>query len=106
MNRKQKILTAIALLALLISAENAPWIYIHPGSEVIGDWRKLSTTYAPLWNPPDTQNAGIGDECHLNTVPLLCTWALIAIIYSGLFVVLKSKPKTIGEAKGQKFTRN
>ena len=86
----------MAILAVVISAANAPWIHIHPGIEpgIFADPRQASIIYAPLWSPPTFGNhivdAGpLGDECRLNTTLLLLFWAFIAIVYAGLFFMLK-----------------
>jgi len=82
MNLKQKILTLCALLTLIGSAAYAPWTYIH--SKPFGPV-ETETIHDPLWSPPQS------GECHLNTAPLVGTWFVIAIIYFGLFFLLKTK---------------
>jgi hypothetical protein len=111
MNWKQKNLTGLALLALLVSAANAPWILIHPGTLLVGDPRTVNIIYAPLWSPPAFGNhisdAGwIGDECQLNTTLLFCTWFVIGAAYAGLFFLLKTKAKKTGTGETGKFSKN
>jgi hypothetical protein len=115
MNWKQKLLTFAVLVVFFMSVRNAPWILIHTGINKF-DPRHVTTIYAPF-RPDDQLNkissrtSGPGshdydfyynrlgsDECHLNTVQLYCTWALIAIIYLGLFVILKEPRDTAFKA--------
>ena len=83
MNWKQKLVTASALVALIVSAIFAPWISTYTS----GTFKLVGTVYAPIWSPP----ADSYTTYHLNAAPLLCTWALVVIVYFGLFFVLKSK---------------
>ncbi len=86
MNRKQKILTGIALGALFSTVAFAPWqIVMKSDAQIIGTWTK----YSPLFLPPD-----FGDgEARLMTQVMLFEWTGLAIAYGGVFLMLRGKPR-------------
>lgn len=92
MNRKQKILTGLALLAFLISVVFAPWKEAHgyvPPPWAANDRTVLASykgiIHAPIWSPPE--------DGYLLVASLLGTWFAIGVIYAGLFWLLKTERK-------------
>ena len=87
MNTKQKVLTGIGLLAFVISAANAPWEVVDydlgtPYSRSVG-------TY-PIWGP---SYYGSNRTYTLQLLPLVGVWAVIGVVYAGLFFMLKTGSK-------------
>jgi len=84
MNLPQKILTFLAVVALTLTALNAPW-------DLFDNVNQVNTTqYAPLFHPPD-----LTGWSKRELVPaLFWMWAVIAVIYGALFAALRSASPT------------
>jgi hypothetical protein len=89
MNRRQKILTALALLVFMVTVVFAPWQVTayekNPPGWLIPDSPYKVVERAPIWSPPANG--------HLLVASLLGTWAAIGIGYAGMFFLLKTRPK-------------
>ncbi len=83
LNLEQKVLTAIALIAVIVTVFNAHWEVVT--SEFAIE-RKVTIEVASIFSPP---NHGIMLECRLLLGTLLAEWAAILAIYSGIMVLLK-----------------
>ena len=79
MNIKQRILTFLAVVALTLTALNAPWDLFDSVNQV------NTTQYAPLFHPPD-----LTGWSRRELVPTIFSmWAVIAVIYGALFAALR-----------------
>jgi hypothetical protein len=100
MSLDRKILTAIAILAFVISASNASWEVRY---EINGQIKDTQIVTSPIWQPPDnlsksftTPEVGGFDDTnwatgrpYLLTAPLAGIWIAIWIVYAGVFFMLK-----------------
>jgi len=82
MNKIQKILTGIALVVFLLSLLNAPWGMTTAPNPYVPVTHYNVT--APLWSEP----AG---DATLQVGELAAWWFGLAVIYAGLFLILKRK---------------
>jgi hypothetical protein len=80
MNLAQKILTFLAVVALTLTALNAPW-------DLFDNVNQVNTTqYGPLFHPPD-----LTGWSRRELVPaIFWMWAVIAVIYGALFTAFHS----------------
>ena len=110
MNKDQKVLTGIAILAFIISACNASWEIRY---EVDGKIKETQIVQSPIWEPPDSQPKNVGSDYqlangrpYLMIAPLAGIWIGIGIIYTGLFFLLKEtdfSDKILKEIKGRRI---
>src|SRR5215472_12291952 len=105
MNRKQKVVTVVALVAFIVTICFAPWDVvstIYPLSEATsGNLQhtsyRHSQDYAPIWN------ALAWGQANLQFGMLVLWWMAIGIIYGAILILMKNSSK---KAKPTKFTNN
>jgi hypothetical protein len=101
MNRKQKIVTVIALGLFLVSVLFAPWRVLKTTDSSRSYYRAdLTSTYKEYYQSIIEQTRyqpvfivpRADEQPRLLWQPLLCTWLAIGVGYGGLFLLLKTKP--------------
>ncbi len=87
MNRKQKILTYIALASILLTAWVAPWEFTGSSGHSLVTTKNVT---APIFSPPPPESYR---RIRLRSEMLFMEWAAIGIIYAGLFFCFKTDSK-------------
>ena len=93
MNRKQKVLTFIAIGVFFLSVVAAPW-RVDYKSRSSGHIMYSQIVYDPVFSAPALRPSQQTDYAEVSTLlwqPLLFTWIAIAIAYAGLFFLVRSK---------------
>jgi hypothetical protein len=91
MNSKQKVLGFIAIGVFLISVVGAPW-RVDYTSRLTHHVVSSYLVYYPVFNPPEPDQKI--DYIQVSTLlwqPLLFAWIAIAVVYAGLFFLVRSK---------------
>lgn len=91
MNRTQKTLTILALVAFVWTILSAPWEIVRFSSLVTDSAGEVS---APIFSPPvdSVDSSQIRGRAVLRVSSLAVEWLAIGVIYLALLFVFKSKP--------------